>query len=58
MPTRSPGLRHAIHAEVLAGPPDNGRSAAPSFGTDGGVAHMFYEAGERLSGAIAVARAV
>jgi hypothetical protein len=42
----------------LAGAPDNGRSAAPSFGTDGGVEYMFYEAGERLSGAIAVARAV
>lgn len=36
--------------------PENGRAAAPSFGTDGGVPYMIYEAGERLSGAIAVAR--
>ena len=31
-------------------------AAAPSFGTDGGVPYMIYEAGERLAGAIAVAR--
>ncbi|MET8979325.1 hypothetical protein ABZX85_27330 [Streptomyces sp. NPDC004539] len=37
--------------------PENGRAAAPAFGTDGGVSYMVYEAGERLSGAIAVARA-
>ncbi|MFC9605535.1 hypothetical protein ACFTTN_18940 [Streptomyces niveus] len=37
-------------------PPDNGRSAAPSFGTDRGVPYMVYEAGERLQGSIAVAR--
>ncbi|WP_329346896.1 hypothetical protein [Streptomyces microflavus] len=36
--------------------PESGRAAAPSFGTDGGVPYMIYEAGERLSGAIAVAR--
>ncbi|MEE1803147.1 MULTISPECIES: hypothetical protein [unclassified Streptomyces] len=38
------------------GAPDNGRSAAPSFGTEGGVPYMVYEAGERLQGSIAVAR--
>ncbi|MFI6512625.1 hypothetical protein ACIBCT_33885 [Streptosporangium sp. NPDC050855] len=42
----------------LAGAPDNGRSAAPSFGTDGGVEYMFYEAGQRGGSTIAVARAV
>jgi hypothetical protein len=42
----------------LSGAPDNGRCAAASFGNDGGVEYMFYEAGERLSGAIAVAKAV
>ncbi|MET4673193.1 hypothetical protein [Streptomyces sp. PvR018] len=36
--------------------PESGRAAAPSFGTDCGVPYMIYEAGERLSGAIAVAR--
>ncbi|MFC7304137.1 hypothetical protein ACFQVC_07920 [Streptomyces monticola] len=36
--------------------PENGRAASPSFGTDHGVPYMVYEAGERLSGAIAVAR--
>ncbi|MFE5890163.1 hypothetical protein [Streptomyces sp. NPDC056468] len=35
---------------------ENGRAAAPSFGTDGGVPYMLIEAGERLAGAIAVAR--
>ncbi|MFJ1914468.1 hypothetical protein ACIOGX_21390 [Streptomyces sp. NPDC088147] len=39
-----------------AGAPDNGRSASPSFGTQGGVPYMVYEAGERLGGSIAVAR--
>ncbi|GAA1661654.1 hypothetical protein [Catellatospora bangladeshensis] len=38
--------------------PDRGRAAAASFGTDGGVQYMFYEAGPRLDGTIAVARAV
>lgn len=36
--------------------PENGRAAAPSFGTDQGVPYMIYEAGERLSGVIAIAR--
>ncbi|WP_326640283.1 hypothetical protein OG884_35825 [Streptosporangium sp. NBC_01755] len=42
----------------LAGAPDSGRSAAASFGTDGGVEYMFYEAGQRSRSTIAVARAV
>jgi hypothetical protein len=37
---------------------DNGRAAAPSFGTDGGVQYMFYEAGARLSARICIARAI
>jgi hypothetical protein len=37
---------------------DNGRAAAPSFGTDGGVEYMFYEAGARLNARICIARAV
>ena len=37
---------------------DNGRAAAPSFGTDGGLQYMFYEAGARLSARICIARAV
>lgn len=41
----------------MAGGSDDGRSAAPSFGTDRGVEYMVYEAGERLTGSIAVARA-
>ncbi|WP_103500902.1 MULTISPECIES: hypothetical protein [unclassified Streptomyces] len=41
----------------LSGGPDNGRVAAPSFGTDRGVSYMVYEAGDRLGGSIAVARA-
>ncbi|MFD5318420.1 twin-arginine translocation signal domain-containing protein [Streptomyces sp. NPDC127098] len=40
----------------LAGAPDNGRAAAPAFGTDRGVPYMIYEAGERLAGSIAIAR--
>jgi hypothetical protein len=52
----------AVHLGVfhyaMAGAPDNGRSAAPSFGTDGGVQYMFYEAGQRGSTTIAVARAI
>ncbi|MFJ6700579.1 twin-arginine translocation signal domain-containing protein [Streptomyces sp. NPDC091272] len=40
----------------LAAAPENGRAAAPSFGSDNGVPYMVYEAGERLAGAIAVAR--
>nr|WP_221376328.1 twin-arginine translocation signal domain-containing protein [Actinoplanes polyasparticus] len=37
---------------------DNGRAAAPSFGTDGGVEYMFYEAGPRLNARICIARAI
>ncbi|MBN6036511.1 hypothetical protein JYK18_16580 [Amycolatopsis sp. 195334CR] len=48
------GVFHA----PMAGAPDNGRCAAPSFGTDGGVEYMIYEAGARLEGSIAIARAV
>ncbi|MBB2911212.1 hypothetical protein FHS43_002477 [Streptosporangium becharense] len=44
-----------FHAS-LRGAPDNGRSAAPAFGTDRGVEYMFYEAGQRGSTTIAVAR--
>jgi hypothetical protein len=36
---------------------DNGRAAAPSFGTDGGTSYMFYEAGARLNARICIARA-
>lgn len=36
--------------------PENGRAAAPSFGTDRGVPYMIYEAGERLEGVIAMAK--
>ncbi|WP_020391426.1 hypothetical protein [Kribbella catacumbae] len=42
----------------LPGAPDNGRCAAPAFGSDGGVEYMIYEAGTRLDGSIAIARAV
>ncbi|MEV7548342.1 hypothetical protein AB0N89_01800 [Amycolatopsis sp. NPDC089917] len=48
------GVFHA----PLSGAPDNGRCAAPSFGTMNGKEYMFYEAGERLAGSIAIARAV
>jgi hypothetical protein len=47
-----------VFHSALSGGPDNGRSAAPSFGSDGGVQYMFYEAGQRSSSTIAVARAV
>ncbi|WP_250036237.1 hypothetical protein [Paractinoplanes maris] len=48
------------HLGVFHSPaaPDNGRTAAPSFGTDGGVEYMFYEAGPRLNARICIARAV
>ncbi|PXY23051.1 glycoside hydrolase family protein [Prauserella endophytica] len=36
--------------------PENGRAAAPCFGTDRGVPYMIYEAGDRLGGVIAMAR--
>lgn len=39
-------------------PSDNGRVAAPSFGTQDGVEYMFYEAGPRLNARICIARAV
>ncbi|UUV31981.1 hypothetical protein NQK81_00610 [Amycolatopsis roodepoortensis] len=48
------GVFHA----PLPGAPDNGRCAAPSFGTMNGKEYMFYEAGARLDGSIAIARAV
>lgn len=47
-----------VFHRAMAGSPDRGRAAAPSFGTDGGVQYMFYEAGPRLDGTIAVARAM
>jgi hypothetical protein len=37
---------------------DNGRTAAPSFGSMDGREYMFYEAGARLSARICIARAV
>jgi hypothetical protein len=48
-----------VHLGVFYSPiaSDNGRAAAPSFGTDGGVEYMFYEAGPRLSARICIARA-
>ncbi|HEV7980914.1 hypothetical protein [Amycolatopsis sp.] len=42
----------------LTGVPDGGRCAAPSFGTENGKEYMFYEAGARLAGSIAIARAI
>jgi hypothetical protein len=47
-----------VFHDSLSGSPDNGRSAAPSFGTYQGREYMIYEAGSRLSGNIAIARAV
>lgn len=47
-----------VFHSAMQGPPDNGRCAAPSFGTMGGVPYMIYEAGARLEGSIAVAKAV
>jgi hypothetical protein len=48
-----------VHLGVFYNPiaSDNGRAAAPSFGTDGGVEYMFYEAGPRLSARICIAKA-
>ncbi|GAB3445497.1 twin-arginine translocation signal domain-containing protein [Streptomonospora sediminis] len=43
--------------EPMAGAPDNGRSAAPSYGSHRGTQYMLYEAGHRLGATIAVARA-
>lgn len=45
-----------VHAP-LEGPPDSGRAASPSYGSDGGTEYMFYEAGDRLGARIAIARA-
>ncbi|MDA3642437.1 hypothetical protein LZ318_21055 [Saccharopolyspora indica] len=45
-----------IFYDSSAAQPENGRAAAPAFGTDRGVPYMVYEAGERLAGVIAVAR--
>jgi Fe-S cluster biosynthesis and repair protein YggX len=39
-------------------PSDNGRVAAASFGTQNGTEYMFYEAGQRLSARICIAKAV
>ncbi|MEU4422084.1 hypothetical protein AB0F81_15775 [Actinoplanes sp. NPDC024001] len=54
------GFDRENHLGVFHSPAasDNGRAAAPSFGTDGGVEYMFYEAGPRLSARICIARAV
>lgn len=41
----------------MPGAPDSGRSAAPSYGSDGGTEYMFYEAGDRLGASIVIARA-
>jgi hypothetical protein len=51
-------VHHGVFHRPLTGAPDRGRSAAPSFGTENGVEYMFYEAGARLEGSIAIARAV
>ncbi|MEU0135008.1 hypothetical protein ABZ172_13435 [Streptomyces sp. NPDC006296] len=45
-----------VFHDSMNGAPDNGRTASPSFGTENGVPYMIYEAGERLQGAIALAR--
>lgn len=47
-----------VFHQPLPGAPDNGRCAAAAFGSDGGVEYMIYEAGARLEGSIAIARAV
>ncbi|MFI6824557.1 hypothetical protein ACIBJE_26985 [Micromonospora sp. NPDC050187] len=49
-----------VHLGVFHRPiaSDNGRVASPTFGTDGGVSYMLYEAGHRLDARICVARAV
>ncbi|MEU3271093.1 hypothetical protein ABZ639_09600 [Saccharomonospora sp. NPDC006951] len=49
--------RHlGVFYESGSAAPENGRAAAPCFGTDGGVPYMIYEAGDRLGGVIAMAR--
>ncbi|MBU2670565.1 hypothetical protein KOI35_44405 [Actinoplanes bogorensis] len=54
-----PSFDRENHLGVFYSPAasDNGRAAAPSFGTDGGTQYMFYEAGPRLSARICIARA-
>jgi hypothetical protein len=54
------GFDKEVHLGVFHSPiaSDNGRTAAPSFGTDGGKEYMFYEAGARLSARICIACAV
>ncbi|MFI6098104.1 hypothetical protein ACIA8G_21300 [Lentzea sp. NPDC051213] len=47
-----------VFHDSLSGSPDNGRTAAPSFGTYQGREYMIYEAGSRLTGNIAIARAI
>ncbi|WP_431906653.1 hypothetical protein [Micromonospora carbonacea] len=49
-----------VHLGVFHRPiaSDDGRVAAPAFGTDGGVQYMLYEAGPRLNARIRIARAV
>ncbi|MFD1933401.1 MULTISPECIES: hypothetical protein [Nonomuraea] len=49
-----------VHLGVFHSPiaSDEGRVAAPSFGTQDGTEYMFYEAGARLKARICIARAV
>ena len=49
-----------VHLGVFHSPiaSDNGRTAAPSFGSMNGTRYMFYEAGARLSARICIAREV
>jgi hypothetical protein len=49
-------LRGVLH-EPLPGFPDNGRAAAPAFAKEGDTVYMYYEAGTRLDGRIALATA-
>jgi hypothetical protein len=53
------GFNQERHLGVFHSPigSDRGRTAAPSFGTDGGKEYMFYEAGPRLEARICIARA-
>lgn len=54
------GFDKEVHLGVFhaPGPADNGRVAAPSFGTEGGTSYLFYEAGPRLKARLCIARAV
>ncbi|MFB6551134.1 hypothetical protein [Streptomyces sp. NPDC056405] len=50
--------RHlGIFYDSMSAAPDRGRAGSMSFGTENGVPYMVYEAGDRLQGAIALARA-